>query len=248
MSNAIRSFSKDDTCLEKRKAGDKYYSVLQALGRTSLGAIYIVDVRTKKMEFISEKPFLFSGLPSSEVEKLGYKFFKKYTRKEDLDILKKVNSSGFKFYECLTEDEKKSHTITYDFHIKNSGNMDVLINHKITPIEIDENGEIAKIVCVVSYALNKTAGNIRIASNDSESFWRYNLQTGKWTEEFKIKIKMREIEIVRLYLQGLTIEEIAHQLCVSPNTIKFHRSKLFEKIGVNNITEAISYMVSNNLI
>ena len=232
----------------KIKSYEKYYNALKALGKTSFGCIYIADLKKEKLEFISQKPFLFSGLTSAEVEKMGYKFFRKYARTEDVKILKAVNSSGFKFFECFTPEEKKSHTISYDFHIKSANNVDILINHKITPIEFSEKGDISKIVCTVSYSLHKTAGNICISSNTSDVFWRYNLSTGKWSEENKITLKAREIEIIRLYLQGLTIEEIAKQLFVSPNTIKFHRSKLFEKIGVNNITEAISYIVSNNLI
>ncbi|WP_426478920.1 response regulator transcription factor [Chryseobacterium sp. CBSDS_008] len=88
------------------------------------------------------------------------------------------------------------------------------------------------MVCVGAYPLNLDAGNIRIISNTSASFWKYNLFTGKWTEEGKVALKIRKIEIMRLYLQGLKIEEIAEQLFVSPSMVKFHRSKLVERIGV----------------
>ncbi len=233
---------------EKKNASDRYFNVLKAVSETSLGCVYIADLKTKKLEFISENPLLFSGLSAAEVEKIGYNFFRKYTKKADLEILKKVSTYGLKFFECLSPEEKKVHTITYDFHLKYANSVDVLVNHKITPIELYDDGEISKIVCVVSYSLNRSAGNIRIVSNTSETYWKYNLFTGKWTEESKVALKLREIEIIRLYLQGLKIEEIAEQLFVSPSTIKFHRSKLFERIGVKNIIEAISYVITNNLI
>ncbi|MDQ1856047.1 response regulator transcription factor [Chryseobacterium sp. WLY505] len=233
---------------EKRETQDHYYNVLKAVSGNSQGSIYIADLKTKKLEFISENPLLLSGLNSTEVEKLGYNFFRKYARLEDLEILRKVNIYGLKFFECLSLEEKKAHTITYDFHLKHINSVDVLVNHRITPIEIDNHGEISKVVCVVSYSLNRNAGNIRIISNTSEIYWKFNLLTEKWTEESKVTLKIREIEIIRLYLQGLKIEEIAEQLFVSPSTIKFHRSKLFERIGVKNIIEAISYVITNNLI
>ncbi|MFC5873022.1 regulatory protein, luxR family [Chryseobacterium arachidis] len=227
---------------------EMYYNALKVLGRTGVGCIYIIDLKNEKLEFISENPSLFAGLHSKEVEKIGYRFFRKYARAEDLKILKAVNSAGFKFFECLTSEEKKQHTIAYDFHIKSVSTVDVLVNHKITPIEVSEEGDISKMVCIASYALSKTAGNICISSNISDVYWCYNLDTEKWSGQNKITLKPREIEIIRLYLQGLKIEEIAQQLFVSPTTVKFHRSKLFEKIGVSNITEAISYVISNNLI
>lgn len=233
---------------ENKSGSDKYLNVLKAVSETSLGCVYIADLKTKKLEFVSENPLLFSGLSAAEVEKMGYNFFRKYTKKADLEILRKVSTYGFQFFECLSAEEKKIHTITYDFHLKYTNSVDVLVNHRVTPIEICDDGGISKIVCVVSYSLNRNAGNIRIISNTSDTYWKYNLFTGKWTEECKVALKLREIEIIRLYLQGLKIEEIAEQLFVSPSTIKFHRSKLFERIGVKNIIEAISYVITNNLI
>ncbi|MCS3531698.1 LuxR C-terminal-related transcriptional regulator [Chryseobacterium sp. JUb7] len=247
MNEIINSLWKDSHSKGKN-VSKQYLEVLKVLARSSFGCIYIVDLKKEKIEFISQNPYLFSGLKSVEVEKLGYNFYRQYTKTEDLEILRKVNTSGFKFFECLPAEEKTSHTITYDFHIKNTNNIDVLINHKLTPIELCEEGNISKIVCVVSYSLKRTAGNIRIVSETSDVLWHYNLSTGKWQEEFKVSLKPREREIIRLYLRGLTIEEIAEELFVSASTVKFHRSKLFEKIGVNNITEAISYVVENKLI
>ena len=48
--------------------------------------------------------------------------------------------------------------------------------------------------------------------------------------------------------QGLTINEIAEKIFISPDTVKFHRRKLFEKMGVDNITEALSYATNNKLL
>ncbi|MBB6330636.1 DNA-binding CsgD family transcriptional regulator [Chryseobacterium sediminis] len=250
MSDKINSVSPRSVCGAsiEEKSKNKYFNVLKAVSETNLGSVYIADLKKRKLEFISENPLLFSGFRAAEIEKMGYDFFRKYTKEEDFEILRKVSTYGLKFFECLSPEEKKVHTITYDFHLKYANSVDVLVNHKITPIELDNDGKISKIVCVVSYSLNRAAGNIRIISNTSEIYWKYNLFTGKWTEECKITLKIREIEIIRLYLQGLKIEEIAEQLFVSPSTIKFHRSKLFERIGVKNIIEAISYVITNNLI
>lgn len=143
---------------------------------------------------------------------------------------------------------KKKYTISFDFQILGINKKNVLINHKISPVEIFENGDIAKVICVVSYSINRNAGNICVRSNDDQICWRFNHITDKWYEESKIILKNREIEIILLYLQGLKIDEIAKRLFVSSHTIKFHRSKLFEKIGVNNITEVLSYIRANNLL
>lgn len=50
----------------------------------------------------------------------------------------------------------------------------------------------------------------------------------------------REQEILLFLSQGYTNKEIAKSLGISPNTVKTHISKLFEKLEVNNRTQAVA--------
>lgn len=53
-------------------------------------------------------------------------------------------------------------------------------------------------------------------------------------------ISGREREVLELLAAGRSNKEIARDLELSPNTIKTHVSKLFEKLAVRRRTEAIS--------
>ena len=53
-------------------------------------------------------------------------------------------------------------------------------------------------------------------------------------------ISDREFEVLSLLAQGRSNKEIANALEVSPNTVKTHVSKLFEKLEAQRRTEAIS--------
>jgi DNA-binding NarL/FixJ family response regulator len=48
----------------------------------------------------------------------------------------------------------------------------------------------------------------------------------------------REREIVTLVADGLTNARIGQQLCVTEQTVKFHLSNVYRKLGVSNRTEA----------
>lgn len=50
----------------------------------------------------------------------------------------------------------------------------------------------------------------------------------------------REFEVLTLLAAGRSNKEIAHQLDVSPNTVKTHVAKLFAKLEAKRRTEAIS--------
>jgi DNA-binding CsgD family transcriptional regulator len=52
-------------------------------------------------------------------------------------------------------------------------------------------------------------------------------------------ISERELQVLELLAQGRSNKEIANQLSVSPNTVKTHVSRVFEKLEVRRRTEAI---------
>ena len=53
-------------------------------------------------------------------------------------------------------------------------------------------------------------------------------------------ISERELEVLRELAAGRSNKEIAAKLAVSPNTVKTHTAKLFEKLGAKRRTDAIN--------
>jgi DNA-binding CsgD family transcriptional regulator len=56
----------------------------------------------------------------------------------------------------------------------------------------------------------------------------------------------REQEIFDKLLYGKAPKEIAYQLNISYNTVKFHQKKLYEKLDVNNIKELFTKYSTKN--
>jgi DNA-binding CsgD family transcriptional regulator len=55
-----------------------------------------------------------------------------------------------------------------------------------------------------------------------------------------LEISPRELEVLRRLAAGRSNKEIAAQLDVSPNTVKTHVARLFEKLGAKRRTDAIN--------
>jgi DNA-binding NarL/FixJ family response regulator len=58
----------------------------------------------------------------------------------------------------------------------------------------------------------------------------------------------RELEILRLVAEGYTNGRIARELWVTEQTVKFHLSNTYRKLGVANRTEASRYAHMNHLV
>lgn len=58
----------------------------------------------------------------------------------------------------------------------------------------------------------------------------------------------REMEVLVLLAQGLTNQQSARRLSISPSTLKFHMTNIYQKLGVQTRSEALVLAVKNNLI
>jgi DNA-binding NarL/FixJ family response regulator len=58
----------------------------------------------------------------------------------------------------------------------------------------------------------------------------------------------RELEILKLVSEGHTNGRIARELCVTEQTVKFHLSNTYRKLGVANRTEATRYAYMHDLV
>ncbi|MFA9229642.1 MAG: hypothetical protein RIR95_41 [Pseudomonadota bacterium] len=62
-----------------------------------------------------------------------------------------------------------------------------------------------------------------------------------------LQLTKRERELLEGLAKGLTNRELAKALTISDNTVKFHLSNLFEKLGVSNRTKAIAFYYAARL-
>jgi DNA-binding CsgD family transcriptional regulator len=51
------------------------------------------------------------------------------------------------------------------------------------------------------------------------------------------KLSAREQEVAGLIMQGFTYTQIGEELCISPNTVKSHWTRIYTKLGINTRRE-----------
>ncbi|MCT2406842.1 helix-turn-helix transcriptional regulator [Chryseobacterium antibioticum] len=241
--NDVRS----DAEIDRSQVGE-YLEAVKAFSRLTYQSLYVIDYQTRAFEYVSDNPLFLCGKTSEEVKELGYAFYFQNVKPEDVELLIMINEAGFEFYENIPVDERKLYSISYDFYLINGKKNRVLVNHKLTPMFLTEGGQIWKALCIVSLSNNTSSGNVVVSREGSDALWKYDPEVNRWEKDEKIRLSQREYEILSLYASGLTINEIGEKLFISADTVKFHRKKLFEKIGVNNIAEALAYVKTNKLL
>lgn len=241
--NRIGKISEEDYLQQQN-----YLEVVKSFARLTYESIYVIDYEKMAFEYVSDNPLFLCGYSSEEVMNMGYDFYFKNVPENDLNLLNQINEAGFDFLAKLPGKTKKLYSITYDFHLINHDGQQMLVNHKLTPLFLTSDEKMWKAMCIVSISHHQKAGNVCIHKQGTDDTWELGLDNNVWRKSEKPKLAKREIEILRFYAQGLTISEIAEKIFVSADTVKYYRRRIFERLGVTNVVEALSYAVNNKII
>ena len=210
---------------------------LKAYARLTFQSIYVIDYYKKNFLYVSDNTLLLCGHQPSDLIKMGYDFYLIHVPPEELDMLIEINKAGFEFYQRTPLDRRTQIYLSYDFHILDRGHKK-LINHKITPIVLDPNGNVWLAACVVSPSFNQHVGHIEAHSEGYADYWTYSLEKHQWDKEINITLNETEKEILRLSTQGYFEKEIADIMPLNINNLKRYKKNINKTLGAYNITSA----------
>ncbi len=66
--------------------------------------------------------------------------------------------------------------------------------------------------------------------------------------EKKEALSIREIEIVRLFAQGMVNQEIADKLFISIRTVESHKNHIMHKLALKTTVDLIKFAIKNNIV
>jgi predicted ATPase/class 3 adenylate cyclase/DNA-binding CsgD family transcriptional regulator len=88
----------------------------------------------------------------------------------------------------------------------------------------------------------------RVALSAQVSAGQPSTTTAKTPPTYPAGLTAREVEVLRLVAQGLTNEQVAEQLVISPRTVNTHLTSIYGKIGVSSRAAATRYAMEHHLV
>lgn len=226
---------------------DMFAHMADAFANVTYQGVYIIDYYKKNFLYVSSNPLFLCDMKAEDVKRLGYQFYLDHVPADEIDMLLEINQAGFSFIKKIPFSEKKKYTISYDFHLI-EGHTKILINHKLTGLAFLSDGSLWLALCVVSLSSHSNPGHITIHCRDNGVFWEYDLRSHIWEKYPAPVLNDTEKAILVMSIQGMTIQAIAEHAHLAVDSIKTARRRLYEKLGVSNITEAISFATNYKLI
>ena len=225
-----------------------HIAMADAMARNTNQSLYIIDYNRRNFLYVSPNPLFLCGRSPEEVQQKGYAFYFEVVPSDEINRLMEINEAGFKFYYDQPVGKKLDLSIEYNFHIYTSKKHSHLIHHKLTPIQLSDNGDIWLALCTVSLSPEKNMGDVIISDHTNSDRYVYSFKGKRWRKQPALVLSDRERDILQLSVKGLSNTEIGEHLFIDGNTVKYHKKKLFQKLHAENITEAVGIAANMRLI
>ena len=218
------------------------FNTLNNIGPVADLGFYIIDYYKQKVIFMSDNITKWSGITIYSTEQNGIDFISE----KDMEMLEEINGAFFDILKTRPSEEYTKLSLSYNFRIF-TDKVKYLVHQTFSPLEI-RNGKIWLGLCTITLSSRSSTGNILIRQKDSRTIYRYSLEKHTWTLEESINLSDIEKLIIRYSAQGLSNEQIADKLLKSIDSVKSYKKKMYKKMKVHTMAEAIVYSQNQCLL
>ena len=222
-----------------------YIETAESFANTTYKPFFILDYYKKNFLYVANNPLFLCGYSREEVKGMGFDFFLQCTPKEEHNMLHEINEVAFEMFFKMGDDEARTCVVSYDYHLVH-GSRRGLVSQQMTPLAFNQSGQLWLGLCVISLSHNKEPGNLVLKSDRRAMI--YDFDRHIWNLLAPVQLSADEKSVIQLAAKGYTIEQIAEKMCKAVDTVKQCRRRLFAKLGVDNIAEAVVFAINNKLL
>lgn len=218
---------------------------VKAFARISNQKLYVIDYYKKNFLYVSDQFANFFRMSCEDVYCLGFDLYVNRVPDEDLRMLMDINMRQFDLLDTFLDGDKGKYAFSADSHFNCNGRMQTVC-HKLTPFAMKD-GKLWLALCAVSLSSNEECGNATIRKEGEGCLYKYDSDARIWREESEPMLNEMELDVVSRTMNGATVSSMASFIYRTMDTIKSCKKKLFAKLGVKNMYEALVYVINNHM-
>lgn len=224
-------------------------SVIQtvdAIARINNQSCFVIDFDNHELLYRSEQLVYIDEATLKDKRRECANPYWSLISEETLEKLLMIKNYYPEVDERFSLEEYANHVNTIDYPII-LRNHELFINQKFTPLQMRSDA-ITKIgMFTINYSNKKNIESTIITPSGKRFIFDF---AQKRYQEYDLGITLTLVEkaILHRARQGMTNEEIAKNLFISVNTVKTHRMRIFKKLQVETITEALTVVGNYQLL
>lgn len=220
--------------------------IIDASSRLNGLSTFVIDFDTHKLIYQSERLSYIDESSIKDQQRICANPYWSLISEDTLENLMTIRNNYILPGMLLPEEDYMKHICTIDYPII-LRNHELFITQKFTPLVMRNDG-ITKIGLFTINHSNKKKIECSIITQSGKRFY-FDFCNRRFEEyDLGITLSLVEKAILHRARMGMTNEMIAKSLYISVNTVKTHRMRIFKKLHVETITEALAVIGNYHLI
>lgn len=225
---------------------EHYVQMARKFSLMSYGrGVYLIDTRSERFLYHTDHDLLLGRLAPEEFGGNCHHVFRSIIVQPEAEWLEQVVGSLVERLRGAQLEVLRQTVVCAHFHIRIQA-LPTMVQHKVVLLGCDEGarwpryllGEVSPSVsqkCQCYYG--SPAGAFRSAWPKAE-----------WVQLEKIGLSPQERTMLRLAIQGFSVEDSARLMCRSVDSVKHYRRRLFTKLGCTSMQQAVSIAATVGLV
>lgn len=214
---------------------------------------YVVNFHNLELELLSDSVKDFLDVPREEV---NMELLLSMALPGEIERIQKKESVIQAFFsDFVRKEEVMDYKVIYTYQWRDRKGQERLMLHQATVLSITGEGQFVHV-----FSIHTDISHLAVANRDEVSFVNLNggkdylnvcTKLGRFdperlrpADDLRQLLSEREMEIIQKMARGLSSEEVAKDLFISPYTVRTHRKNMLKKTGCRNTSQLISKCIA----
>lgn len=218
------------------------FESLDATARITNTSMFVIDFSQNKLIYRTKSLRFADEATRRDIQRECSNPYWSLMDESDLDKMLESREAYLTIVENFGLERQLNHTYIIDYTISMKRRSHV-VTQKFTPLKLRPDGKLWLGLFCITTSPHRECKHIELFGDDFR--FKYDFIRRSFVpHKERLGLTMMERAIIHRASKGMTCEQIANDLCRSVNTIKTHKGRLFDKLHVRSMREAIVY-VSN---
>lgn len=222
------------------------YNLLNGFSSVLSYPFYLLDWENKEILYATGNPYFIGKYTADEMMTKGEGCLFDMVRSDESDYLRNVSTEIYNFYSQLEVEDKSEYVASYNCSVRVTSDFFIKVNCQVVLLNTDFRKNI--LLCVLLPGIRSHEGALVVRNKKLNRIWVWKEHDRVW-KKYPGEILNDKEKLVMVYaIDGMDISETADAMNKSVETVKDYRTSIIDKLGVKNISEAISVVMVQNLL
>ena len=222
-----------------------YIEMAMSLSAMTHYGVYLFETKSGKVVYMDDSAMQFLNLKKGDMKESGFTLVKGAIRDDEKSLTESFIADIRTRRSMMPKNKTEKALFYINHHVKNSN---VMLSHKLSLLDLDAKGESRLLLGTVTSSIYKLDPVITFKTTGSDNVYQFEPTEKKWNKLTPVSLTEHEKTMLRLTMQGYSLNEIGKIMFKSTESVKYYRRQVFRKLGVKNISEAIAYAINFCLI